>query len=114
MTRVCFTLQVDPARLGDYRERHAAVWPDMLDAIAASGRENYSLFLRDDGLLIGYFESDDPDASHASLAASEVAGRWEASMSEFFVGLDGRPDQSFQSIPEVFHLADQLRDAQRT
>ena len=28
--RVCFQLQVDPDRLAEYRDRHAAVWPDML------------------------------------------------------------------------------------
>jgi L-rhamnose mutarotase len=27
--RICFTLQVDPARLEEYRRRHAAVWPEM-------------------------------------------------------------------------------------
>jgi L-rhamnose mutarotase len=30
--RVCFLLQVRPERLDEYRERHAAVWPDMVDA----------------------------------------------------------------------------------
>ena len=56
--RVCFQLQVDSARLDEYRERHAAVWPDVLRAIEASGRRNSSLFLRQDGLLIGYYEVD--------------------------------------------------------
>jgi len=32
MRRVCFTLRVDPARLAEYRERHARVWPEMLRA----------------------------------------------------------------------------------
>ena len=53
MERVCFTLQVKPERMAEYRDRHAAVWPEMLDALAGSGWRNYSLFLRDDGLLVG-------------------------------------------------------------
>jgi L-rhamnose mutarotase len=108
MQRVCFQLQVDPTRLDEYTDRHAAVWPDMLDAIAASGRRNYSLFLRPDGLLIGYFEVDDLEASQRSLAASPAAARWEAEMSELFPALDGRADQSLVSLPEIFHLQDQL------
>lgn len=107
--RICFQLQVDPARLDEYRERHAAVWPDMLRAIEASGRRNYSLFLRDDGLLIGYYEVDDDEAAQASLANDPRTAPWEAEMAEFFIALDGaRPDQGTPRIPEVFHLEDQL------
>lgn len=107
--RVCFQLQVDPARLDEYRERHAAVWPDMLRAIEASGRRNYSLFLRHDGLLIGYYETDDDAASQAALEADPRTAAWEADMAGFFVSLDGtRPDQGAPRLAEVFHLEDQL------
>ena len=111
MTRVCFELQVDPTRLDEYRARHAAVWPDMLAAIAASGRRNYSLFLRDDGLLIGYYETDDLEASQAALASSPVTARWEAEMADFFIAVDGRADQELRVLPEIFHLEDQLDSA---
>ena len=67
MERVCFQLQVRPDRLDEYRERHAAVWPEMLKAIHASGWHNYSLFLREDGLLIGYFETPDLEAAQAAM-----------------------------------------------
>ena len=107
--RVCFQLQVKPERLAEYRERHAAVWPEMLQAIADSGRHNYSLFLRDDGLLIGYFETASVDASQAALAADPRTAAWEAEMADFFVALDGRPYQNSLTIPEMFNLEDQLR-----
>ncbi|WP_152360642.1 L-rhamnose mutarotase [Microlunatus speluncae] len=110
MPRVCFTVQVDPQRLTEYRQRHTPVWPEMLREIAASGRRDYSLFLRDDGLLIGYYETDSDEASAAYLAGSAVAARWEASMQEFFVGLGGRADQSAVVVPEVFNLDQQLAD----
>ena len=107
--RVCFQLQVDPARLDEYRGRHAAVWPDMLRAIEASGRRNYSLFLRADGLLIGYYETDDDAASQRALENDPRTAAWEAEMADFFVALDGaRPDQGAPRLTEVFHLEDQL------
>ncbi|MEU6128978.1 L-rhamnose mutarotase [Saccharopolyspora sp. NPDC047091] len=108
MTRVCFQLQVDPDRLDEYRRRHAAVWPEMLRELEASGRRNYSLFLRPDGLLIGYYETDSVADSDAHLAASPVAARWERYMADLFVGDGGRADQNTTALPEVFHLADQL------
>ena len=107
--RVCFQLQVKPDRLEEYKERHAHVWPDMLDALAATGWHNYSLFVREDGLLIGYFETPSLDDALAGMASAEVNGRWQAEMAEFFEELDGRaPDEGFLVLEEVFHLEDQL------
>jgi len=107
--RVCFQLQVDPARLDEYRDRHAAVWPEMLRAISDSGRRNYSLYLRADGLLIGVYETDDDAASQRALELDPRTAAWEAEMAEFFVSLDGsRPDQGAPRLTEVFNLEDQL------
>ena len=109
MHRVCFQLQVRPDRLEEYKERHRAVWPDMLRALAATGWHNYSLFLRPDGLLIGYLETPDLEAAQAGMAATEVNARWQAEMAAFFADLgDDRPDTGFLQLEEVFHLEDQL------
>jgi L-rhamnose mutarotase len=106
--RVCFQLQVKPERIIEYTHRHTAVWPDMMRALAATGWHNYSLFLRDDGLLIGYLETDDLAAAQAGMAATEVNARWQAEMGDFFVALDGAPDTGFLQLTEVFHLETQL------
>ena len=78
MQRVCFLLKVRADRLAEYRERHAAVWPEMLDALSATGWHNYSLFLRDDGLLVGYLETEDFAAAQAGMEATDVNARWQA------------------------------------
>lgn len=106
--RIAFQLQIAPGMTAAYIARHSPVWPEMLAEIAASGRRNYSIFLGEEGRLFGYYETDDDDAARAYLAASPVAARWEASMAEFFVGLDGRADQAAQNLTEVFNLHDQL------
>lgn len=106
--RVCFQLQVVPKLMDQYIERHQQVWPEMLQAIKDAGRRNYSLFLREDGLLIGYYETDDDQAAQAALDADPRTAKWEAQMSEFFVSLDGRADQGAQRLTEVFNLEDQL------
>lgn len=105
MRRVCFVLQVRPDRLHEYRARHADVWPEMRAALAATGWHNYSLFLRDDGLLVGYLETEDFEAARAAMAATEVNARWQAEMSPFFVELAGTtPDDALRPLTEVFHL----------
>ena len=50
MKRVCFQLQVKPDRIAEYRARHEEVWPEMLEALEATGWRNYSLFLSDTGM----------------------------------------------------------------
>jgi L-rhamnose mutarotase len=113
MQRVCFQLQVKHERISEYVERHQQVWPDMLAALAATGWQNYSLFLREDGLLIGYFETPSLEQAVAGMQATEVNARWQAEMAEFFIDLGtpdrpGRPDTGFLQLREVFNLADQL------
>ena len=105
MHRVCFLLKVRADRLDEYRERHAAVWPEMLDALSATGWHNYSLFLREDGLLVGYLETEDFAAAQAAMAETDVNARWQAEMSEFFIGIDGAPPDTVMTLlTEVFHL----------
>ncbi|MFD7232322.1 L-rhamnose mutarotase [Streptomyces sp. NPDC059881] len=105
MQRVCFLLKVRQERLVEYRERHAAVWPGMLAALSAAGWHNYSLFLRDDGLLVGYLETEDFAAAQAAMGATDVNARWQAEMAGFFEALDGgTPDEAMRPLTEVFHL----------
>jgi L-rhamnose mutarotase len=101
--RVCFLARVRPERLDEYRERHKSVWPEMLAALAKTGWGNYSIFLAEDGLLVGYLETDDYQAALNAMAMTDVNRRWQEEMSEFFVA-DGPPDQSFTRLAEIFHL----------
>jgi L-rhamnose mutarotase len=100
--RVCFLLHVRPDRLDEYRARHREVWPEMLDALRDAGWRNYSLFLGDDGLLVGYVEVDDFEAAQRAMAQAEVNDRWQRDMAPFF---DARADETLVRLEEVFHLA---------
>jgi L-rhamnose mutarotase len=108
MPRYCFELRVRPELMAEYVERHQAVWPEMQDALRATGWRNYSLFLRSDGLLIGYVEADDLAASQAAMEALDVNTRWQAEMAKFFVGTS--PNDGFPQLTEVFHLSDDSLD----
>ena len=80
MQRVCLQLQVDPARIEDYRQAHAAVWPEMLEALRETGWHNYSIFLRRDGQLTLYFETPSVSRALTEMAKRDVNVRWGAAM----------------------------------
>ena len=106
MKRIGFLLQVKPEKIVEYKARHQAVWPEMLDALRRTGWHNYSLFMRQDGLLFGYFET--PESLQDALdgmAREDVNARWQDFMAPFFENLTGaHADASMVELEEVFHL----------
>jgi len=105
MKRVCFVLQVRPERLEEYKRRHRTVWLEMLAALRETGWTNYSLFLRPDGLLVGYLETENFERARAGMANREVNERWQREMADFFLQPDGvLPDRAMEPLEEVFHL----------
>ena len=104
MKRVGFQFKVRQDRIADYKEQHKHVWPEMLAALHETGWRNYTLFMRTDGLIFGYFETDESlQAAQAKMASKEVNTRWQESMSEF-VDSNARPDETFIELEEYFHL----------
>jgi len=77
----------------------------MLDALARRGWHNYSLFLREDGLLIGYFETSGTlDDAIDGMATEPVNARWQTLMAPFFDGGGEHADSMMDAIQEIFHL----------
>jgi L-rhamnose mutarotase len=105
MQRICFVLQVKKDRLEEYKERHRSVWPEMIDALRKTGWHNYSIFLRPDGLLVGYLETLDFERARAGMAGLDINARWQQEMADFFVQPEGLlPDQAMKPLEEVFHI----------
>jgi len=105
MKRVGFVLKVRNEKIAEYKEHHKRVWPEMLDALRRTGWHNYSLFMRDDGLLFGYFETPDSfEAAREGMSREEINARWQDFMAPYFEGLGVHADQMMQELEEVFHL----------
>jgi L-rhamnose mutarotase len=106
MKRVAFVLKVKADKLAEYKEHHRSVWPEMLDALRRNGWHNYSLFVRDDGLLFGYFETPESfQAALTGMAREEINARWQELMAAYFEGLGGaHADESMLELEQVFHL----------
>ena len=105
MNRVGFVLKVRHDRIDEYKKAHEAVWPEMLDALRRHGWHDYSLFVRSDRTLFGYFETPGTFAEALDgMAAEEVNDRWQELMAPYFEGIGNHADQMMEHLSEVFHL----------
>ena len=106
MKRIAFLLKVKEDKIAEYVKHHESVWPEMLDALRRTGWHNYSLFMRDDGLLFGYFETPATfEAALDGMSKEEINKRWQEFMAPYFEGLGGaHADENMVELKEVFHL----------
>jgi len=90
----------------EYIRLHAAVWPDVLEALRRANVTNYSIFRRD-GLLFSYMEyrGSDLDADMASIANDPATKRWWDVVMPLQRTMRSSPDEDWWSpMDEVFHL----------
>jgi L-rhamnose mutarotase len=82
MKRYGSVIGVKEEKLAEYKELHAAVWPDILKMISKCNIQNYSIYLRKmpDGnhYLFSYFEyvGTDFDGDMATMAADPKTQEW--------------------------------------
>ena len=106
MQRVGFLLKVKEDKIEEYKEHHENVWPEMLEALSEAGWHNYSLFMREDGLLFGYVETPDFQEALANMAKTDVNRRWQEFMAPYFEGIGGgKADENMLQLEQVFYLA---------
>ncbi len=103
--RICFLLKVRADKIEEYQTRHAQVWPELQDALRETGWKNYSLFLRPDGILVGYLEAENFERCRAEMKKHPVNELWQAEMLPLFEDLgNGAADDHMRPLEEIFHL----------
>lgn len=103
MDRVCFTFEIYDGKVGEYEKRHEEIWPELEDAINASGFQNYTIFRR--GLIVvGYMECvPDRATAFAKLGAYEVNAKWSMWFKDIIVNLTDSQGELIE-LREIWHL----------
>lgn len=103
MERYCFTFEIKPGQEDEYKRRHDAIWPELLDAIREAGVRNYSLFRRG-RQVVAYCECEpSAAASFGRLAESDVNRRWSEYFEDVIESLTDEQGE-LRSLVEVWHL----------
>jgi L-rhamnose mutarotase len=108
MQRMGMVIGLEPSKVAEYKELHAAVWPEILELISSCNITNYSIFLKEpEDLLFGYWEyvGSDFDADMAKMAASPKNQEWWSVCIPCQKPLETRRQGEWWAMmEEVFHL----------
>jgi L-rhamnose mutarotase len=101
-------LRLKPGRVQEYKDLHAAVWPEVLARITDSRIRNFSIYLKEpENLLFGYWEYHGTDfaVDAARMAADPLTQKWwsvcEPCQDPFPTRKEG---EWWAMMDEVFHL----------
>jgi L-rhamnose mutarotase len=104
MQRIAFLLRLRPGMEAAYDEAHAAVWPEMLALLKGAGVSEYSIFRRDQ-LLVLTMQVEDFERTWARIEADPVNTRWQQAMAPYFAPPDSlRPGERLPMMREVFYM----------
>jgi len=104
MERIAFCLRLRLGAGEAYDQAHQAVWPEMLALLKTAGVSEYSIFRRDE-LLILTMQVEDFNRTWNQIERSPVNTQWQQAMAKFFEPMDTlRPGERFPMMREVFYL----------
>jgi L-rhamnose mutarotase len=103
MKRIAFTMKLHPGFEEEYRRRHAAIWPELVELLQDAGIGEYSIFLDEQTLLLFAYLQIEDAAALDGLPAKEIMQRWWNYMKDL---MDTNPDHSPITTPlkEVFYM----------
>ncbi|MCE7974441.1 MAG: L-rhamnose mutarotase [Leptolyngbya sp. PLA1] len=100
-------LRDEPGVVEAYLAHHRAVWPEVVDALRASGVRRMKIFLLERRLFM-YFEAPegfDPARDYQAYASNPACARWDALMRQFQTPAPGdAPGDWWKQMTEVFDL----------
>lgn len=104
---MALNLKDDPQAVETYKERHRAVWPDVLEGLRGIGISKMKIFLLGRRLFM-YFEAGDdfdPDRDFQKYQDTERAREWDALMRGFQERVEeAEPGAWWAPMEEVFDL----------
>jgi L-rhamnose mutarotase len=104
MPRVAFRLRIRAGKESQYDEAHKSVWPALLAKLKAVGISDYSIFRRDQDLIL-VMEVEDFDAAWKALDEDPTNLKWQQEMAALFEPVPGiKHGERFAMMEEVFRL----------
>jgi L-rhamnose mutarotase len=100
---IAFRMTLHPGQAAEYRRRHDAIWPDLVEALKDAGVIDYRIYLDETTHHLFAILTRRNDHSMDALPDAPVMRRWWAMMADI---MDTGPDLAPETTPlsEVFRL----------
>ena len=103
MEQIAFRMQLHSGQIAEYRRRHDAIWPELVDLLKAAGISDYSIFVHEDTNSLFAVLRRSADNTMDALPLEPVMQRWWKHMADIMVSeTDNSP--VVEPLERVFHL----------
>jgi L-rhamnose mutarotase len=103
MEKIAFKMQLKAGCAEEYRTRHDAIWPKLVDLLRTSGVRDYSIYLDEPTLTLFGVLWRSADHRMDDLPGHAVMREWWAYMADLMETHPGNEPVS-TPLPCVFHL----------
>ncbi len=108
MNKYCTIISVKPECMNQYVDIHKNAWPELLEAIEASGAQELVIFKWGSKSIV-FFECEDLNQFYEKYGATEACQRWNAETLPWFDNspqLDGQGE--VDNLEKIFDYKEQL------
>jgi L-rhamnose mutarotase len=105
LARYAFLLRLKAGAGPDYDAAHAAVWPELIALLKTAGIREYSIFRRDELLVLTMRVEGDFETAWKRICEAKVNTRWQEAMAAYLAPeQETGPGEQFPMMREVFYL----------
>jgi L-rhamnose mutarotase len=103
MERYAFKMHLNPGMEAEYRARHDAIWPELVDLLHGAGVRDYTIHLDPETHILFGILSRPENHGMDTLPAHPVMQRWWAHMADI---METKPNNAPVAMPLslVFHM----------
>jgi L-rhamnose mutarotase len=98
MERYAFRMQLNPGCQEEYKRRHDAIWPELVELLRSAGVSDYSIHLDPETNILFGILTRSTSHGMAALPETAVMKRWWAHMADI---MQTHPDNEPVAVPLV-------------
>ncbi|MBP1849520.1 L-rhamnose mutarotase [Rhizobium halophytocola] len=104
LERHAFKMHLNPGMAAEYRRRHDAIWPELVDLLHQAGVSDYSIFLDEETHTLFGVLTRRRDHAMAALPEHPVMQKWWAHMADI-MATNAQNEPLSTDLQSVFHMA---------
>jgi L-rhamnose mutarotase len=103
MKRVGFAMKLKPGKEEEYKRRHDAIWPELVEELTRAGIRDYSIYLDKRTYTLFASQKVTEHNTMDRLPTLEIMKKWWAYMADL---METNPDNSpvVYSLEEMFYM----------